>query len=105
MGGVVMTIHTFDHSYAGFSASEIQSSSCHHFFLPARRSRTLFINEAGNRHLRAVNQKRYGERWQCSTEICGGEEAMVVDLQSHSSTRMFIHKRDDPNSNSNEVSL
>lgn len=94
-----MTIHTFDHSYAGFSASEIQSSSWHLFFLPARRSRTLFINEAGNRHLRTVNQKRYGEMQQCSTEICGGEEAMVVDLQSHSSTRMFIRKRDDPNSN------
>lgn len=94
MSSIVMTIYSFDHSYAGFSASESQSSSCHHSFLPARRSRTLFINEAGNRHLRTLNQNRYGEMFQCSTEICG-EDAMVVDLQSRSSTRMFVYKRDD----------
>jgi hypothetical protein len=104
MSNIVMTIHTFDLSCAGFFASEGQSSSCP-FVLPARRSRKLLINEAGNRHFRILDAKLYGEMLRCSMEISGGEEAMVVDLHGLGSARTFIHKRDNPNFNFNEVSL
>jgi hypothetical protein len=87
MSRIILTIHTFDRSYAGFSASEIQSSSCGHFFLPARRARTLFINEAGNRRLQTLRTELYRELWQHAAEICGGEEAAIVKLHSHRSTR------------------
>jgi hypothetical protein len=97
MSSVVMTIHTFIDSYAGFSASDNQSCSCNHFLLHQRH--------AGNRILRSLNANRYRDLWQQAKEICGGEEALVVDLHSHSSTRNFIHKRENPNLNFNEVSL
>jgi hypothetical protein len=95
MSSIVMTIHTFDHSYAGLSASEVQSSSCRHIFPPGRRSGNLFINETGNRHIHSVSRNR------------GGGEAIVVDLHGHSSTRMFAYNRDNPdfNFNLNEVIL
>jgi len=105
MSGIIMTIHTFNHSYAGFSASEIHRSCCGLCFLPARLPRRLFIDDAGSQHLRVGDQKRCGEMWRDSTEICGGEEPLVVDLRSHSSTRMFDRKREHPNLNFNEVSL
>lgn len=64
MSSIVMTIHTFDYSYAGLSVSEIQSSSCHHVFPPGRRSGNLFINETGIRCLRTDSGKRHREMWQ-----------------------------------------
>jgi hypothetical protein len=96
-----MTIHTFDHSYAGLSASEIQSPSCHHVFLTGRRSGNLFINETGNRHLQTLSGKRYREMRQQAAENCRGGEAVVVDLHGHSSARMFAYNRDNPNFNFN----
>src|ERR1700683_2057946 len=54
MRSIVTTIHTFDHSYAGISASEIQSPACNHIFLPRRRARKLFISETENRPLRSA---------------------------------------------------
>jgi hypothetical protein len=101
MRSIVMTIHTFDHSYAGFSASEIQSSSCHHIFSPGRRSGNLFINETESRHLRSFGGKRYREMWQQTAENRGKGEAIVVDLHGHSSARMFAYNRDNPNFNFN----
>jgi hypothetical protein len=102
MRSIVMTIHTFDHSYAGLSASEVQSPSCHHILLPGRRSGGLFINETGNRHLRNfASGKRYREMWQQTAETRGGGEAIVVDLHGHSSARMFAYNRDNPNFNFN----
>ena len=103
MSSIVMTIHTFNHSYADFSTSEIQSSSCIHSFLPVRHAGKLFIYETGNRHLHSCSAKRYRNLWQQASEICGGEAATVVDLHGNSSTRTFIHKRNDFNPNSNEV--
>jgi hypothetical protein len=105
MRSIVVTIHTFDHSYAGLSASEIQSPSCHHIFSPRRRSGNLFINETGNRHIRNSNGKRYRDIWQQTAENRGGGEAIVVDLHGHSSARMFAYNRDNPNFNLNEVIL
>jgi hypothetical protein len=64
MSSIVMTIYSFDHSYAGLSASEIQSSSCHHIFSPGRRAGNLFINETGIRRLRTDKGKRHGDMWQ-----------------------------------------
>jgi hypothetical protein len=100
-----MTIHTFNHSYAGFQASDCQSSSCNYYRLPARRAGKLFINGTGNRHFQSIDVKRCRAVLQQASEICGDQEAIVVDLRGHSFARTFIHKRDDPNSNSNEVSL
>jgi hypothetical protein len=87
MASVEMTIHTFDHSYAGFPVPEVEFSSCRHFFLPARRPRTLFINGTGNRQLRTLCGKRQRELWQQAVAICGNEEAAIVDLHGHRSTR------------------
>jgi hypothetical protein len=108
MRSVVMTIHTFDHSYAGLSASETQSSSCRHVFPSRRSSGNLFINETGNRQLRNfMSDNRYREMWQQTAENRGGAEAVVVDLHGHSSARMFADNRDNPdfNFNLNEVIL
>jgi hypothetical protein len=99
MSSIVMTIHTFDHSYAGFSASENQSSSCRHLFLPVRNAGRFFISEAGNRH-RIFNGKRYREVWQRAAEICGGETDIAADLHAHSSTRTFAHKGNNSKSTS-----
>src|ERR1700733_4091020 len=101
MRSIVMTIHTFDHSYAGLSASEIQSSSCRHVFPIGRGSGNLFINETGNRHLRNFSGKRYREMWRQAAENRSGGEAIVVDLHGHSAARMFAYNRDDPNFNFN----
>jgi hypothetical protein len=97
MSSIVMTIHTFDHLYAGFSASEIQSSSCHHRFLPVRGAGMFLISEAGNRHHQVSNGKRYREMWQRAAEICGGEAQIVVGLHDHSSTRTTVHKGSNTN--------
>ena len=109
MRSFVMTIHTFDHSYAGLSASETQSPSCRHVFPIERRAGNLFINETGNRQLRNLSGKRYRETWQQTAENRGGGEAIVVDLHGHSSARMFAYNRDNPdfnfNFNLNEVIL
>lgn len=99
-----MTIHTFDHSYAGLSASEVQSPSCHHIFRPGRGSGNLFINETGSRHLQSLSGKLYREMWRKTAENRGGE-AIVVDLHGDSSARMFAYNRDNPNFNLNEVIL
>ena len=96
-----MTIHTFDHSYAGLSASEIHSSSCRHVFPIGRGSGNLFINETGNRHLRNFSGKRYREMWRQAAENRSGGEAIVVDLHGHSAARMFAYNRDNPNFNFN----
>jgi hypothetical protein len=104
MSSIVMTIHTFNHSYADFSTSEIQSSSCTHSCLSVRHAGKLFINEVGKRHLHSCSAKRHPDLWQQASEICGGEAATVVDLHGNSLTRTFIHKRTDFNTNSNEVS-
>jgi hypothetical protein len=101
MRSIVMTIHTFDHSYAGLSASEIQSSSCRHIFPSGRRSGNLFINETGNRRLRNFSGKRFREMWERTGENRGGSEAVVVDLHGHSSARMFAYNPDNPNFNFN----
>jgi hypothetical protein len=102
MRSIVMTIHTFDHSYAGLSASEIQSSSCRHVFLSGRRAENMFINETGNRQLRNfINGKHYRETVKQTAENRGGAEAVVVDLHGHSSARMFAYNRDNPNFNFN----
>jgi hypothetical protein len=100
-----MTIHTFDHSYAGLSASETQSSSCHNISPPRRSSGHLFINETGNRHLKISTSKRYRESWQRTAENHGSGETIVVDLHGHSSARMFAYDRENPNFNLNEVIL
>jgi len=50
MISAVLNIHTSDHSYAGFSASETYSFPCEHLFTSERRAGTLFIDGAGNRH-------------------------------------------------------
>jgi len=100
MSSIVMTIHTFDHSYSGFSASEIQSSACRHLFLPVRGAGRFFISEAGNRRHQVFNGKRYREIWQRAAEICGGEADIVMDLQDHSSTRTIVHKGNNTNSTS-----
>jgi len=105
MRSVVITIHTFDHSYAGLSASETQSSSCHNIFPTRRSSGHLFINETGNRQLQILTSKRYHEMWQRMAENCGGGETIVVDLHGHSSARMFAYNRENPNFNLNEVIL
>lgn len=104
MSSIVVTVHTFNHSYADFSTSEIQSSSCSHSFLPVRYAGKLFINEAGNRRLHSCSAKRYRDLWQQASEICGGDAPTVVDFHGNSLTRTFIHKRNDINPNSNEVS-
>lgn len=96
MSSIVMTIHSFDHSYAGFSASENQSSACRHLFLPVRNAGRFFISEAGSRQ-RTFNGKRYREVWQRAAEICGGETGIAADLQDHSSTQTFAHKRSNDN--------
>jgi hypothetical protein len=88
-----MTIHTFDYSYAGLSASEIQSPSCHHIFAPGRRSGNLFINETGNRHFHNFSRNR------------DGRDAVVGELHGHSSARMLAYNRENPNFNFNEVIL
>jgi hypothetical protein len=101
MSSIVMTIHSFNNSYAGFSASETQSSTCHHFFLPARRAGSLLISEARNRHLRTLsNGKRYREIWQQAAEICGGEVPTLVDLHDHSSARTIVPDENNSNSTS-----
>jgi len=105
MSNVVMTIHTFDNSYAGFPASEIQTCSCHGIFRPGHSPARLLISEVGNRHLRGFSAKRHREMCEQAVEICGGQEAIVVDLRGHGSTRTFVHKRDNSNLNFNEVSL
>lgn len=99
-----MTVHSFNRSYPGFLASEIRSSSCKCLF-PARHAGKLFIFGAGNRHFQTFDFKRYRELRQQASEICGDDESTVVNLYGHNSARMFIRKRDDPNSNSNEVRL
>jgi hypothetical protein len=99
MSSIVMTIHTFDHSYAGFSASENQSSACRHIFLPARNAGRFFISEAGSRQHRTFNVERYREVWQHAAEICGGAD-IVGDLQDHSSARTFVPKGSNSNSTS-----
>jgi hypothetical protein len=83
MSSIVMTIHNFDHSYAGLSASEIQSSSCRHVFLLGRRVGNKFINETGDRHFQTHSGKRHREMWQ----------------------QTFADNRDNPNFNFNEVIL
>ncbi len=93
MRSIVMTIHTFDHSYAGLSASESQSPSCHQIFSPGRCSGNLVINETGNRHLQSLSRNR------------GGSEAIVVDMHGHSSARKFAYNSDNSNFNLNEVIL
>jgi hypothetical protein len=100
-----MTIHTYNHSYAGFSASDYQSSSCNSFLLPARHAGKLIINGTGNRRLQSLNVRRYRDLWQQASEICVGGDATAVDLDGHGSARTFIHMRGDPNSISSEVSL
>ena len=105
MRSIVMTIHTFNHSYAGLSASEIQPSSCHHIFQPGRRSGSLLINETGNRQSRNFSSKHRSEIWQQTSENRGGAEAIVVELHGDSSARMFTYYRDNPNPNLNEVIL
>ncbi len=92
MSSIVMTIHTFDHSYAGFSTSENESSACRHLFLPVRNAGKFFISEAGSRqHRNFFNGKRYREVWQRAAEICGGVD-IVADVQDYSSTRTFAHE-------------
>jgi hypothetical protein len=91
MSSVVMTIHTFDHSYAGFSATENQSSACSHLFLPVRNAGRFFISEAGSRQIRNFNGKSYREVWQRAAEISGGVD-VAADVPDHSSTRTFVHK-------------
>ena len=100
MSSIVMTIHTRDHSYAGVSASENQSSACRHLFLPVRHAGRFFISEAGSRQHRIFNGERYREVWQRAAEICGGEIEIAADLQDHSSTRTFIPKGSNANSTS-----
>lgn len=105
MSSVVMTIHGYSHSYAGFPASDCPSSSCNYFLLSARHEGKLFINGTGNRHFQSFDVRRCRAVLQRASEICGDQEAIVVDLRGHGWAQTFIHKRDDPNSNSNEVSL
>jgi len=82
MSRIVMTIHTFNHTYAGFSASDNQGPFCRRSFLPAHRAGKLFINGAGNRQVQSLDVVRYRELWQQASEICG-EEATVADLYGH----------------------
>ena len=108
MRSVVITIHTFDHSYAGLSASETQSPSCRHVFPIERRAGNLFINETGNRQLRNfITGKHYREISKQAADNRAGREVAVVDLHGHSSARMFAYNRDNPdfNFNLNEVIL
>jgi hypothetical protein len=97
MSSVVITIHTFIDSCAGFPASDNQSCSCNPFFLLGRQTRT--------RNPRPLNAIHYRDLWQQATEICGGEEALVLDLQRHNSTRRFVQNRKNSNFNFNEVIL
>jgi hypothetical protein len=87
MSSIVMTIHTFDHSYAGLSASEIQSSSCRHIFLSARRVGNMFINETGIRQLQTQKQNHSGKRYREMLQ------------------QTFPDNRDNSNFNLNEVIL
>jgi hypothetical protein len=98
MSSIVMTIHSFNNLYAGFSASETQSSTCHHLFLPARRAGSFLISEARSRHLRTLNNgKRYLDMWQRAAEICGGEMPTLVNLHDHGSARTIVHNENNSN--------
>jgi len=83
MSRIVMTIHTFNHTYAGFSAPDNQSPFCKRSFFPAHRAGKLLINGMGNRQLQSLDVMRYRDLWQQASEICGGEEPTVVDLYGH----------------------
>src|SRR5579864_7033797 len=101
MSSIVMTIHSFNNSYAGFSASETLPSTCHHFFLPARRAGSFLIGEARNRHLHILNNgNRYFGMWQEAAEICGGEIPTVVDLHDNGSARTTVPNESSSNSTS-----
>jgi hypothetical protein len=101
MSSIVMTIHSFNNLYAGFSASETQSSTCHHLFLSARRAESFLISEARSRHLRSLNSgKYYFGMSQEAAEICGGELPTLVDLRDQSSARSIIQNENNSNSTS-----
>ena len=90
MSSIVMTIHTFDHSYAGLSASEIQSSSCRHIFLSARRA-GKFVHKRDGNPAASNFMKQYRDMWQ-DAEIAGE----IVAICRYSSARIFAHGKSIP---------
>jgi hypothetical protein len=96
MSSIVLTIHNLDSTYAGFSASEIRSSSCHHFRPSGRRSGRIFINEARDRHLRNISASQFRELCERSAEVCGGNAAIVVDPHVATSTRAVLPNVSNP---------
>ena|ERR1039457_1018964 len=96
MSSIVLTIHNLDSTDAGFSASEIRSSSCRHFLPSGRRPGRVFISEAWDRHLRNISINHFRELCELSAEVCGASAAIVVDPHVCNSTRTVLPNGSNP---------
>lgn len=96
MSSIVLTIHNFDFSSAGFSTAAPRTPSCHPF-APSRRPKgPVFIHEAANRNLRNISADQYLELRQRAVEICGGDPALVIDSHACHSTQTVVPNGSNP---------